>query len=711
MRITRLHLKDLKRHEELTIEPAPGLTVIRGPNESGKSAVQRAVELAFYGGEHAAAGERLRRWGSTPSAVPTVELAFEDDGVDGLVKRTFEVTAPVVEMTIGGEVVAAPDAVDARLAELLGIPSLAFYRSSAAVRHEELAHLDRDEAVFRERLSATISAADRPLRASMAELEATLAVLDGVGAAAPGPLRTVADEVARLSAEVERGEAELRQAATDQETLAAARTTLAEAEAQLDSDREHLATAEEAVRFLTQQRDAEARHDRFKRATALRDEIEVHEANHPTRIPLPVLREGVARLQILDKTIADLSAELADETDVSSFDIATPRSRWRALAIAAIILALAGVVGVLVTGAALLGLLAVAGLVCAALAVWQRRIVSDLRRQQQLREEQITRRLRGRSVIEQQLKDAQKAREAHLAGLGLADTSAAAELLAAEEHHVAAIQEMRGELKGLLGDPPPSEDVALLRDRAAADAEQARVALANLGEIGQDPERNRQAFATAVKDDEASRERAGADVAASLARVESGPADSDRVAAAVEALAVAQVDLALLERRRRVVEGTLTGLRDAERATMRSAAAFVEERMARDVETITAGRYRRVQVGESDLAVRVWSPEMGDWVDVRALSEGTLGQVYLAARLALVRQVVEDRRPPLVLDDPFITFDDERAARALEVIRGLAVDFQVLYLTTSDRYDAVAERVVVLPGPTEVDVAGADAST
>ena len=62
-----------------------------------------------------------------------------------------------------------------------------------------------------------------------------------------------------------------------------------------------------------------------------------------------------------------------------------------------------------------------------------------------------------------------------------------------------------------------------------------------------------------------------------------------------------------------------------------------------------------------------------------------------------------DRRPPLILDDPFITFDDARATRALELLRDVARDFQVIYLTTADRYDGAADAVVPLSGPTEVD--------
>ena len=62
-----------------------------------------------------------------------------------------------------------------------------------------------------------------------------------------------------------------------------------------------------------------------------------------------------------------------------------------------------------------------------------------------------------------------------------------------------------------------------------------------------------------------------------------------------------------------------------------------------------------------------------------------------------------DRRPPLVFDDPFVTLDDARAMRALELLREIARDFQVIYLTTSDRYHDAADAVVALEGPTEVD--------
>ena len=145
-------------------------------------------------------------------------------------------------------------------------------------------------------------------------------------------------------------------------------------------------------------------------------------------------------------------------------------------------------------------------------------------------------------------------------------------------------------------------------------------------------------------------------------------------------------------------ELTLGTLEAAETATMKKATAYLEERMGNDVKQVTGGRYDRIQVADG-LEISLWSSEVGDWVPVERLSQGTIDQVYLAARIELVRLVTQDRRPPLIFDDPFVTYDDERAARAVDMLRGLVGDHQILYLTTSTRYDAVADKVIELAAP------------
>jgi hypothetical protein len=155
----------------------------------------------------------------------------------------------------------------------------------------------------------------------------------------------------------------------------------------------------------------------------------------------------------------------------------------------------------------------------------------------------------------------------------------------------------------------------------------------------------------------------------------------------------------------RIYQTTLDAIAAAEQQTMKKAARVLEETMGGDVATITDGRYGRIEVDEGTLAFRVFSAERGDWIPVTSLSHGTRDQLYLAARLGLVRQITDNHQPPLILDDPFVSFDDNRATRAIQLLRDVGSDFQVILLTCSTRYNALADRVVELPGPLLRDAA------
>ena len=148
------------------------------------------------------------------------------------------------------------------------------------------------------------------------------------------------------------------------------------------------------------------------------------------------------------------------------------------------------------------------------------------------------------------------------------------------------------------------------------------------------------------------------------------PSMPSRSPAQAERLAAWREQLAALQRRQRVFAATLAAHRprragdDEDRDPLsRGAHGRATSRPS------TGGRYRRVRVDDKTLDIEVHAPEKDDWVQVTSLSQGTLDLVYLVARLGLVRLVTGDRRPPLVFDDPFVTLDDGRATRALELLK------------------------------------------
>jgi len=720
VRITRVRVRDFRVHRDLDLELAPGLTVIRGPNEAGKTTLQRALEVGLFRRVTAGGSEidNLRSWDAGEDGRPAVQLDFIQEDVEGTrvgsVLKDFRGSKGTVRLDLDGQTTTDPARADEMLAELTGIPSEKFFRSTASVRHHEVDDLARDEGALRDRLQASISGADRGTSAVKRRLDRTLRDLHAKGDKNPGRLRIAEQAVVRVEAVVSDGEARLAGLERDRDALVLAHDHRAQVDASLAERRSLLEKARQAERLTAEREVARERFERYRQAVAVSDEIVGLEQSHPSGLALPVLRQVVERLRVLDREIAALRAQLGDGPSAVDYEIVIPEPRWRRFAIAAGVLAVAGLgAGIIgfMTGQfpALMGGLAAAvlGLGLAAYARNKRRAASDFRRHKQLRDDEIARRLRGRSQLEEDLKRRVADRDGQLASLELADLPAAEDLLTREDAHVQAIGRARAQLEGLVG-KAPAETLPTLRDAAALEIEQKTGALEALGPIAKEP-RARERLEVEVRDQEGALERARDDEAGARARVEQNPVDAEQVAGEVERLAGWREELAALQRRSRVYQLALDAIVRAERSTMRKATRYLEKRMRGDLERLTGARYRRVRVDDATLDIRVFAPERGDWVGVEELSQGTLDQVYLAARLGLVRLVTQDRRPPLIFDDPFVTFDDDRAASAVTILRELAADFQVIYLTTSTRYDALAERVVVLPGPTAIDAAPDDA--
>jgi DNA repair exonuclease SbcCD ATPase subunit len=725
VRIRRLQVRDLRRYRELDIDLAPGVTVVRGPNEAGKSTIQRAIELAITRRVTSSAAdlESLRPWDAEPDARTWIAIEFEQEEEDGrkatgTLEKTFAGQRGTVNLLYdGGAAITDPALADQVMAELSGIPTEPFFRSTASVRHHELSDLARDESALRDRLQASISGADRGTGRAKKKLERALHGLTTRGDKNPGRLKVAEDAVASSIASVEKGELALAQLERDRDTLSGARERRADAEKRLVERRSMLEKARQAERLTAERTAAQERYERYREAVEVSTELDSLGHTHPSPNPLPVIRQTVGRLRSLDVRMRELQAALSGEVAVQ-FDVA-PEPTWRPISRWGILLVVLGIflaggsfvaetLGVLQLGAApqyLGGAVAGVGLILTLVAFWLRR-GSHMR--EELRDVEIDRRLRGRSDMEAELRQAQADTEKQLGSLGLDDLSSAEDLLSREEAHVGRMDQLAAQLDGLVG-KEPRDTLPKMRDTAALEIEQKTNALESLGPIAKEP-RARERLEVEVRDQEAALERARDDEANARARVEANAVDAEQVAAEAERLTGWREQLEALQRRHRVLETTLRAIEAAEVATMKTATRYLEGHMVRDLATVTGGRYRRVRVDDKSLDIEVHAPELGDWVPVGSLSQGTLDLVYLTARLGLVRLVTGDRRPPLVFDDPFVTLDDTRAARALDLLKRVASDFQIIYLTTSERYDGVADAVVELPGPTAVDDGVADPS-
>ena len=133
----------------------------------------------------------------------------------------------------------------------------------------------------------------------------------------------------------------------------------------------------------------------------------------------------------------------------------------------------------------------------------------------------------------------------------------------------------------------------------------------------------------------------------------------------------------------------LDTLKDAGEEISHRITPRLSTRTAEIFSKLTAARYDSILLDrELKAAVR---PE-GDSVprDTAFLSTGTVDQLYLAVRLAICELALpEDKACPIILDDALVNFDDERCVKALELLRELSSERQIVLFTCHRREAAL----------------------
>jgi DNA repair exonuclease SbcCD ATPase subunit len=717
MRITRIVLKDLGRHRELALELAPGFTIIRGPNEAGKSTIQRGIELALFRKATATAAEldALRTWGSGEESrsLTRVDFIVEEEGEgpggkirhEGVLEKEFRGARGSVSLRYGGETITDPARADQVMADLTGIPNEAFFRSTASIRHQEMEDLDRDEGALRDRLQGSIGGGDRGSSRAKARLEEAIKALKSRGDKNPGRLKTAEEAVARAEAALQVGEAALTKLESDRQALAEARAARQQAEQGFVENRNVLEKIRQADRLRSEQAAAAERWDRYRQAAEAQARLLALRAIPERSISdlrdaLDRMRTMQSRVQILQETMREESGpEMEPDEPVPS------NLPWALATGLIVIMGVATMAMALVTGSApalFVGLALVVVVAALLYLMWQRRLETmDTRRANAARDRERALRRQTRVGTEEGLRVAQSGVQNILRELGVPDITAAELLLVNEQQRRHDLATLEVQVAALLAGQSDA-DVNALRDQAALEMEQKAAALESLGPAATDARAHEKLEAGLRQQQEAIDAARDAEAAAT-ARVDANPVDAEQVAGEAERLRSWRDQLEVLRRRLRIYEATLAAIDEAERGTMKQATRFLEQYVANDIARVTGGRYRKVQIDDRSLDIDVWAPEREDWVSASRLSKGTIDQVYLVARMGLVRLVTHGRKPPLILDDPFVTFDDQRAAPAAVLRRELSTDFQVVYLACSNRYDALADKVIELPGPLALD--------
>lgn len=112
------------------------------------------------------------------------------------------------------------------------------------------------------------------------------------------------------------------------------------------------------------------------------------------------------------------------------------------------------------------------------------------------------------------------------------------------------------------------------------------------------------------------------------------------------------------------------------------------QNLSQNISDITEGKYKNVNFNEqSGLVVET---EKGDYVSASQLSVGTIEQLYLSLRLSMIKDLSTENLP-IILDEAFAYFDDERLKNFLITISKKYKNNQILIFTCTDREQTILE--------------------
>lgn len=735
MRIRRVTAHSFGHLREQTLELADGLTVIYGPNESGKSTWHAALLAALCGRWPARARgepgiERRRPWTGTDWVVSAevrlvdgrrVELRHDLEARHGYAKDLDIVADHSAEITAAarGEV---PDA-----SRWLGLDRRAFV-ATACVRQAHLVLATEEAAGVRGYVERAASAApaDETAAAALARIDAFQRDQIGSERSTTRPLPVA-----------------LRRRAEAADALAAARAGLAALERQAATARDLRAQAEAALGRLRQREAALARAEAQRlrsRAAQARELLDLIGDPAPVAETVPATVAAGRG----DQTVGPSPQRASDEATprhlepagqastalpgIRAAEVAAAVESWHTtlamappepapsepsapaqpspsvvgdapaggrrrsvalLAAAAVLLVAAGVSFALGWAVAAVAF-AVAGVVGGAVGLvhWGRtmapvavtpvtepavidRVAQTVATQRREWEQR-------RAAAEHRVLTC--AREVGLPADQVAQAVRELEAwLAADQDRQAARERSaaaRARLEALL----EGASIADL-DAAAARAQQRADELA--------PTVDSESFGQSTVDadvDTLRREHHEAERRATLA--EQALADLERqhtpVAEAEERLAAAEAECQRLAALDDVLNRTRVFLARAQERVHRDIAPHLAAVVGRHLADVTGGRYTEAIVDPGSLAVRVRA-RGGPLRDVADLSTGTVEQVYLLLRVALAERLVRAGEScPLLLDDVTVHADGERTRRILDVLLAVAARHQVVLFTQQE---------------------------
>lgn len=699
MLLRRIKLENFKKFKKLEREFGPGINVVSGAvNEIGKSTLLDGIVTALFENPKSVRKELEGKttWGSGRRCKTAIE--FEADGKRYLLEKDFEAGTLRLAGQDSGEEWDTVKKVAEKLRELLGTDSSKLFLATSCIRQNEVSNISSGKKEIGESLEGIVTGGNEETVASRV-IEALVRQISTLNKGVDRPTNHPG-EIARLTQEVEELRGELVQVKAEVVRVEQQKVDMVEVSYKLGEVFEKLAISETLLEKDKRRQNIEAAIGRlaeeYDNIEALRQKIQEAEFGLKTIDGF----DDRQKVRDIGTQLAELEAErknIGDDLPARRNEFEKTREQFkerrllngvasRISLIMGFLVTIAGFSAIVFNLASLAA--GIIGLVFLVGVMWARSFL--VREQTQLSG------LQGR--IRQMEEALERLDEKELTVLSRVNCATVSEFRQKEKMHRQLIEQKdaaHNQLLGKLNAQAPEQIEPKQLEMARALAEEKAKLSDDLKSIRLTPEEyvklEKEEKALRTSREQLERRKLECELDIGKARVNA----EDQIQME-ETLEAKENTLKHEQRKLRAYQLTRDFVIRAREETLLSATERLQVEIETNLEVFTDGKYKKVMVDEGSLDFRIYSEEKGDWVKPEELSGGVIDEFYLACRLALLRLLYGDTQPPLILDDPFVNFDQPRMERTLQFLVQLSKEHQVIIFTLREDYSNIADRVIQL---------------
>lgn len=706
MQLTRIRLDNFKKFKLLDHEFKPGINVIRGNlNETGKSTLLEGIKVALFDNPRSSKKEMdsYLTWGSNNKSKTLIEFKVEERQYQ--LEKDFDAKTIRLTEVPGSNEWNTPKEVESRISQLLGTSSPDLFLSTACIRQDEVRSISSGEREISDNLEGIVTGGTEQAVASK--------VIDSlskqVSRMTRGMERLVRSpgDIARLSQEVDKQATDLEQIKVEVFEVESQKITFVESQQKLNNIEDKLSQTEALLEKNKRRqeiekilKDLESDFDTIDKLISeiksLEEEVAkaregLSEMDGFTESNQVVeISKGLLQLEVERKKINEDLAGVKREMKTATIQLKkSPIQEWlasKASLILGIAFSVLGLTGILIhPGIMAIG---ITGLIYVIAALIARNSVNRLQGQVSNLHDRSTQMENALTAIDEREISCLSQAKCDNVGEFRKKESKSNELLTRKT-------EVENQLLGKLGSQTVEQLVQQRQTLARALAEERTKLTDDLKNTKISPEEyvRLEREAKDLRSEKETLQGSKLECEVGIRKAKYSIEDQVRQE---EILDLSKNNLKRLNRRLKVYQLAQGFISSARENTLTSVTNRLQKEIQGYFEKFTRGKYNRVSVGDKPLDFWVFSEEKDDWARPEEFSGGVIDEFYLASRLALVRLIFGEIKPPLLLDDPFTNFDEPRLAETLKSLKELSGEHQIIIFTLRNDYDSVADHLIEL---------------